>query len=78
MDITVARVKKLWKIKYSVPARFGSKICYRVWVDNELVYDGVSIMKEHLNKKEVLKWIKRKYNFDITDIKDYGSVRVDD
>jgi hypothetical protein len=77
MEIVVARIRKLWKIPYASFSRMGSETCYRVWADNELVYDGIDVGKVRFNKKEVLAWVKKKYGVEITEIKDCGSLRVD-
>jgi len=74
MNIAVAKIVKKWRIPYHVPARYGSAVCYRVWKDNELVYDGVDPNYKRLTKKQVINWVKKKYDFIVVEVKDYGAL----
>jgi hypothetical protein len=76
--IAVAKLVKKWRIPYSSPAKFGSVVCYRVWCNDECVYDGVDVGKQRLTKQQVLTWVKKRFNvvIDPKEVKDHGVVRV--
>lgn len=59
--IEIYKIIKKSRIKYSLPVKYSSTTCYRVYVDDKIVYEGTDVFKVLLNKKQVTKYVETKY-----------------